>query len=213
MENDPSIPNDEWHRLISEMYGEVYSVVEGAGMRHFESEQTITAIGSTSYALPTDHLATIEVARVLDASGHRGRLRRLSVQERSRWIGQTGDALCYELNGSSLTLYPKPSTGTYSHLYMPQAPDLSTAADNTVVDLVCPDGEGFLIWGVVVKAKAKSESDVQLAMAEREAHRERFTEWCALRAFNDSPRPYVDRSGYDGGFDFYDPSSYRVNRP
>jgi hypothetical protein len=213
-EGDPQIDTNEWNRLISEMNGELYSVVEAAGMRYFESEQTITATGAASYAVPSDHFATIDVEWVYDAAGHRRRLRRLNVQERARWSGATGDAHYWELAGQSLFLYPAPSSGTYKHLYMPQAPDLSLAADNTNVDLVAPDGEAFLIYGVMVKALAKSEGDVQLAMAERDAARERFVYYCAIRSFNDAPRPNDGGAmGYGGGGDSWNPASFRWNPP
>lgn len=213
-EGDPQIDPNEWNRLISEMYGEVYSVVEGTGMRHFENEQTITATGAASYSIPTDHLATIDVEWVYDTAGHRRRLRRLNVQERARWEGATGDARRYELAGQNLFLYPLPSSGTYKHLYMPQAPDLSTALDATSIDLVAADGESFLIYGVAVKALFKSESwsAMQAAAGERDAARARFEEWCSLRSFNDRPTPYVD-SGSDYDYERWGQASYRWNPP
>ena len=215
-ETDAHISDAEWNRLISEMYGEIFSVVENAGMRHFESTQTLNTTGGASFALPYDHLATIDVEFVWDpVNNMRRRLRRMNVQERTRWMGLQGDARRYELAGQNLTLYPTPPTGsTYVHTYMPQAPDLSTAPDNTMVDLVSAEGEGFLMWGVAVKALAKSESTTELAMMEREAARERFATWCSLRSFNDAPRPFVDTGdGFEEMGDPWNPASFLWNPP
>jgi len=190
LENDNHITTAEWKGLISEMNGELQLLVAETGMRYFETEATITATGAASYTLPSDHLATIGVAFVLDAAGRRRWLDELMVQERTAVIGQTGEAYFYELTAQTIILYPKPTSGSYPHLYIAQPPDLSGAADGTNVDVVTPDGEAFLIWGVAVKALAKSESDVRLAMAERDAARERLRNWAQLRSFN-TPRRRV----------------------
>lgn len=202
-ENDDSISIPEWNALISEKYGELYSEVEKTGMRHFESVQTITATGAASYTVNADHLSTIVVQRVLDAQGHVCELEELMMQEETRWAGQTGDAVAYTIIGDQLTLYPAPPTGTYRLRYMPQAPDLSTAADSTQVDLVNADGEAFLIYGVAVAAKDKGEADAQLALKLSEAARDRFIDWCRLKAFTQPRRPIVRRS-VNGMFDSND---------
>jgi hypothetical protein len=183
LENDGHIAAGEWKALVSEMYGELQLLVAETGMRYFETEATITANGSASYALPSDHLATIGVDYVQDAAGTRRTLQEIMVQERSAVLGRTGEAFMFAIVGQTLELYPRPSGGTYKHLYIPQPPDLAGASDSADVDVVTPDGEAFLIWGVAVKALAKSESDVRLAMAEREAARERLRNWAQLRSF------------------------------
>lgn len=193
-ENDPSIATPEWNMLISEQYGDLYSEVEKTGMRYFESTFAITANGATSYAVPTDHLATLGLDRITDSVGSRITLDEMMSQERTRWSGQVGDAQTYAVIGSSIFLFPRPTSGSYELLYMPQAPDLSTSADSTSIDVVNADGEAFLIWGVTIKALSKSEADVQVAMAEREAARARFVDWCAMRAFSQPRRPIVRRS-------------------
>lgn len=217
MENNALIATDEWGRLISEMYGELYSLVEKSGMRYFETEATVTATGAASYALPSDHLATIDVSRVTDTAGHRIPLRRLMVQERNRWIGALGDARKYELAGQNLVLYPLPSTGTYKHLYMPQSPDLSTAIDSTSIDVVQADGEAYLIWGVAAKALSKPESEaLAYADVQRDKARDRFVEWCAMRAFNDGSRVVTDWGTEDDYGDengAWNPASFRWNPP
>lgn len=212
-EGDPSISIPEWNALISEQYGDLYSEVEKTGMRYFESTSTITANGAASYAVPADHLATLGIDRITDSVGSRTTLDEMMSPERVRWAGQVGDAQSYAIVGQLVYLFPKPATGTYELLYMPQAPDLSTAADSTMVDVVQADGEAFLIWGVVVKARDKSEADVRTAMAEREAARVRFVDWAILRAFTQPRRPIVRLSrnedlGAGGWGDSDDPGGW-----
>jgi len=193
-EGDPSISIPEWNALISEQYGDLYSEVEKTGMRYFESTFAFTATGAASYAVPVDHLATLGIDRITDSVGSRVTLDEMMSPERTRWAGQIGDAQSYAIVGQLIYLFPKPPSGSYELLYMPQAPDLSTAADSTSIDVVQADGEAFLIWGVAVKALTKSESDVRMHMAEREAARVRFVDWAILKAFVQPRRPIVRRS-------------------
>jgi hypothetical protein len=107
------------------------------------------------------------------------------------WSGQTGDAIAYSVVGQNVVLFPKPSTGTYIHIYVPQAPDISSLADTSTIDVVTNDGEAFLIWGVAVKALGKRKQDPSLAMAERDAAEKRFYEDAQLRAFANPRRRVI----------------------
>lgn len=185
-ENDPHISDTEWNELINEQYGDLFLSVANTGLRYFEAFSTINATGAASYAEPTDLLSVVSIDKV-NTDGTRYGLRELMVQERNRFAGQTGDALYYALSDDDIFLYPKPASGTYEMTYIPQSTDVSAYTDVDLLDVVTPDGEAFLIWGVAVKALAKSESDVMLAIQEREAARARLVEWATLRCFN-SPR-------------------------
>lgn len=197
MEVNSPIQIPEWKALISEQYGQIYGLVVKAGYRYFEATQTITANGATSYALPTDHDETIGIDRTLDANGRKIQLSEFMVQERNVWSGQTGDAVAYSLVAQTIVLFPRPLTGTYTHVYVPQSPDISALADTSTVDLVTADGEAFLIWGVAVKALAKTESDVRVAMQERDAAMERFAEDVTLRALVNPRRRIVQATPSD----------------
>jgi hypothetical protein len=188
-ENDDHIASAEWKSIISEAYGELCTEVSGTGLRYFETSYSFPADGSTSYDEPAAHLSTVAVTRV-DSSGREWPLDELMHQEEAYLRSQTGDARYWTLVDDQLFLYPKPSSGTYCWYYIPQPTDLASYADADIVDVVSPHGEAFLIWSVVVKAKAKSEEDVRLAVQEREAARARLIEWATLRAL-ESRRPFV----------------------
>lgn len=198
MEGDGFIPSTEWKQLISEQYGHIFSTVVKAGLRHFESTQTITASGAASYSLPSDHDETIGVDRVVDAtSGRKIELGELQIEERTRFSGITGDAIGYSIVGQAVVLFPQPSSGTYLHVYVPQAPDVSALADTGTIDVVTADGEAFLYWGVAVKAMGKKRQDPTLAMAERDAAEKRFAEDVQMRALTNPRRRVVKRTSLD----------------
>ena len=201
MEKNSPIQIPEWKALISEQYGQMYSIVVKSGLRYFETTATITISGAASYALPTDHDETIGIDRV-DASGYKYQLGELMVQERNAWAAQTGDAVAYSLVAQNIVLFPRPLTGTYQHVYVAQSPDISALADSSTVDLVTADGEAFLIWGVAVKALAKTESFTDLAIAERNEAMARFTDDVGSRALVNPRRRIVMRSPADWNDDY-----------
>ncbi len=192
MENQESISTTEWKHMISTAYGELFSHVAETGLRYFEATETITATGATSYNEPAAMLSTVGVEFVVNAQGERRNLRELMPQERNIFRGLTGEAVAYELADDQLYLHPNPSSGTYKWIYVPQPPDLSAEVDATNVDVVTPDGEGFLIWAVAVLAKEKEGTDSSFAIAERERCRERVIQWATLRAMHDARRKMVD---------------------
>lgn len=196
-EGDEHISTAEWKSLISEQYGELFETVSGAGLRYFETVHSITADGSDSYDEPADHGKTVGLDRVA-TDGTRTSLRPLMTQERQRYGGLTGDAREYAIVDDQIFLYPKPSTGTYQLLYVPQSPDLSELDDSELIDVVCPHGEAFLLWGVAVKALSKSEGDLRAAMAERDRCQQGLLSWALERDANEPRRRVLDTEYMDG---------------
>ena len=179
-EGESHISDPEWKALISEQYGELAQIIVDGGGRYFETESTIAATGAASYTEPSDILHILEITRV-DGS-YRRRLDELMLQERAGVMGLTGTAAFWEFSDDQIILYPKPSSGTYKCLYIPQPPDLSAYADGDLVDVACPAGERFLIWSVARTAKDKSESGYALCEREAEKAREGLQAWAATRA-------------------------------
>jgi len=203
---------NEWKEMISEVYGELHAAVAGTGARYFETEATITATGASSYALPSDHLSTIGVDRVVDSAGRRQSLCELMVQERDIFLGQTGEAWLFAFTGTNIALYPTPTTGTYKHIYVPQPTDYSAASNSTSVDLINNDGYKFVVWGVASIAMHKGDDNQQRAMMERDAARERLVEWAVLRALTMPKRRQVTELDLRRGGDFLSPADWRITR-
>lgn len=214
-EGDAALTTPEWKALISEQYAHLYAIVVKAGMRYWESTYSIPVNGAASYALPVDFDEYIGVDRTLDATaGRTTELGELMVQERNRFSGQTGDAVAFAIVGQNIVLYPRPSSGTYTLVYVPQAPSLRAYADTATFDVVTGDGEAFLIHGVAVKAKLKLKEDASADILERDRAEQRFAEDVQRRALINPRRrvimrPVIDDALY--GDDPYsdDPASWR----
>lgn len=208
LENNGHIEDPEWRALISEVYGEAYGIAARGGSRYFESEYTITATGAASYDEPDDHLYSLALDRVVNTTtGERRACREIMLQERAPLIGRTGEAGFWEHADDQIRLYPKPSSGSYVFVYVPQAPDLSDYADADIVDVITPDGEAFVLWGTAVLAHAKGETSAVLALQRQEAARDRLEAWAAERALANPRRQIIDDSPLPG--EFVNPAMWR----
>lgn len=200
MENDGLIPRNEWATLVSEAYGELYSIVFECGNEYFEYTETLTTDGTNVLDEIADHLSTVELTYLVNGTttGPRKDLRPAEAQERSRLSGRSGPPEYFALVDDKIYLYPTPASGTVLELrYVAQPPELvEIESDQSVLaDVVTPDGLTFLIYCAIVKAQIKAEIDTSAAVAEREAARARFTESAILRAMNTGHHRIVDRHG------------------
>lgn len=197
MENGGAVNDaDEFAELLSTQYAELYGLVVESGHRYFETSAIVVTDGVDNlFALPQNHLSTIGVDFLIagTSSGPRRRLREWMVQERNIASGITGPAQGYSLAGQNLALFPRPPSGqSYEHIYIPQPDDLTAYDDEDEIDVVTPDGEAFLIWGVAVQALAKEESDTSVAERREAQARERVIDWAIKRALNEHRRLIVD---------------------
>lgn len=199
LQNQDSPSTADWKGEIHLAYAELYGELARPGVNLFDTEAVIATDGGATYALPSGHLATIGVDYVVDAQGTRRQLVELEVQERNWGSGQTGtEAVAFRQSGSNLILHPLPPTGQeYRHVYIPDPPDLSAAADGTTIEMATLDGENFLIWWVTAVVKGTIGQDAREAREEREAARERVQLWVAQRVFN-SGRKRIVMDEFDG---------------
>lgn len=192
LEHDDHIEHPERLSLISEVYGELFEIVADAGGRYFETRETLVTDGTNVLAEPYDVLSVMGLWQV-EASGKRHIVKPMQPHEVTKWGGQRGQrAVCYEHVDAEILLYAQPPAGqNYELRFIPQAPDLSTFASNQCVDLVCAAGEAFMKWGYALVALAKSESDVRLAMTQKEHFAKKLKEWAVNRALVDPKPRYV----------------------
>lgn len=181
-ENDESVETSEWKALVSEYYGELHKIVVEKGASYFETDATITANGAASYSLPAAHMTTLVVRYVMDAAGREAKLQREVIQRRHMWSGLTGTARKYWLAGDQIVLAPRPSSGTYKHLYVPQPTDLSDSSDGTSVDVINMDGEKLILWGVASVVLHKGSSSQERAMLEHDKAYRELEYWASQRA-------------------------------
>jgi hypothetical protein len=196
MVGDDSIARAEWLSYASEIYGEMLSEASALEFGLLEASTSISITGAASYAEPASHDSTVRVVQVL-SDGTERELRELQQHEAADFAGRTGDAFGWLHIDNALQLLPSPTTGTYKWYYLAQPDDLSSNADGDNIDVLCPAGEAFLIWGVAVLAKAKGGKDVSLAMAQRERAREQLQLWAANRNQTDvrTRGPVADEDG------------------
>jgi hypothetical protein len=182
-EGDSNVEGPEVKSIISEYYGELHALVSDKGARYFETEATLDL---NNLALPSDHLSTIGVDLVL--SGTTGPRRPvwgpIGPQERTYLIGSSsgGPAYFWAEEGTSLALYPTPTSGTYKHLYVPQPTDLSTAADSTSVDLINIYGQRLVIWGVASVIQHRGSASQERSLAEYKRAVDAVEYWACQRA-------------------------------
>jgi hypothetical protein len=208
-EPDGHVDTDEWKELIAEHYGELHAAVVGTGARVFEAEADITANGAASYPLPAAHYSTVGVDLVVDAAGARRDLDELMVQERTLFAGATGTALYWSFTGTSIALYPKPSSGTYKHLYVPQPTDYSTVGNGTEIDFLCIFGLKFVVWGVASVVLHKGDDNQLRAIDERDRAMAKLVEWGVLRALTQPKRRQVNGDDIQR----LSPADWRLTRP
>ncbi len=94
LENDDHIDPEEWLELVSEAYGELFSIVAGTGLRYFETAATLVTDGAAYVDEPTNHMSTMGLWYV-PTSGSRRRLTPIMSQELERY--QPGDKITMEI--------------------------------------------------------------------------------------------------------------------
>lgn len=117
----------ETDRLINVAYKELYALLVQSGLHRAETVQSITADGSTSYALNADRFAILGVYRV-DDGGNRHYLKRHDHRTRPN-TSINGYAGSYRVVGGSIEFNPIPNSQTYEVLYVPVPSDLADDTD------------------------------------------------------------------------------------
>lgn len=186
--NGEQLDTAEWKAHISTHYGRIHSVVSDTAAWCFKTEATINL---ANLALPSDHKSTIGVDFVLDSAGRRRELPELMAQERNIFRSTTGEARAWSFSGTSLELWPTPTTGTYKHLYVPQPARYNTSADSTSIDFLTSDGYEAVMWGAASVALHRAESAQQRAMGEAAQALVRLKAWAVARALTQPKRRII----------------------
>jgi hypothetical protein len=198
-ENDGHVTDSFLKGQIHTLYGQLWGTVVETGLRYFETSVSLVSDGTNVLEEPDDQFSYVGLDYV-QADGRRFEVFEVMAQERTlvRQPHLSGTrARYFELVDDQYKLYPTPPTGqTYELLYIPHAPDLTAASDALLVDVVTPDGEAFLTYGVAVMVLARKDQDPRLMQAEREAAKQRLSEWAAMRAFH-QPRRQIVQSDID----------------
>ncbi len=159
MENSDFVTDAEWRAYLSASYARLYNRLANAGLAPVESTQSITGTGVATYSLPTDWLGTIRID-YLESGSRPVPLVKMSTRNEHEWdTGQAASQACaYRIAKPNIKLLPKPSGGTYRHLYIPVPADLDD--DTDTVDGVS-GWEDLLVIEAAIAAKMKEESSTE----------------------------------------------------
>ena len=199
-ESDDHITDAFLQTHLATIYGALWGAVCETGYRYFETRASLVSDGSNVLPEPAALFAHVGLD-FIDPSGIRYELYEIMAQERTTvaqpWVTGTRPRY-FELIDDEFRIYPTPPSGSnFELLYIPQPPDLTDAAPTDLVDVVTPDGEAFLTYGVSLLVNARKEQDPALMTAEREAARQRLVDWASMRAFHQPRRQVVQSSDWD----------------
>jgi hypothetical protein len=155
------VTDAEINDLISTAYKELYALLVSKSLNRAETAVGITITGAASYALPTDFFALIGIYRTVGED----QIPLDRFPDKFRPGTRTGDATMYRIQGSTTVLYPKPTAGTYTMLYVPAPAALTVDAD-TVNGVV--GWEEFLVVDAAICILEKEESDTSKLEFKRE---------------------------------------------
>jgi hypothetical protein len=185
-EGDLQVESPEYKALISEAYGEIHALVTEKGAWYFRTEATIDL---NNLALPSDHLTTIGIDFILNGTTgpRRPVLGPIPPQLRTYFVGLSSGApaAVWDIEGSSLALYPAPTSGTYKHIYVPQPTDYSTSADTQSIDFINIYGYTYTLWRVASILRDKGSEAQDRAIAEAERSKDQLEYWACLRAITE----------------------------
>jgi hypothetical protein len=201
LENDPHVAAAEIKERLSASYGKYYAKLVKAGMGLAgETTQAIAMDGvAQTAALPADHFATLRVDYAIDSSRWEP-LDELDVRE-IHLLPNSGSWACgYRLVGQTITFYPLPAAGTYRHVYVPAAADLTT--DGQTVDGVS-GWERALVVDAAIECLLKQGRDqtvLQTLLRERDIIDARIDEEASMRSLTQHRR-IIPRSRLRRGYD------------
>jgi hypothetical protein len=170
-------PDSELNGYINRSYKELYGLLARHSLVRDEKVQTITADGSASYAAPTDHFATLAFFYETDEAyiplhRHTFRDRPMGAAKSIEGYGQAYRVT--KLAGTkTLELYPRPSSGTYLHVYVPVPATL--VADDDAVDGTM-GWEEYIVIDVAIKCLRKEGSSTGELRADKAEIKARIEE-------------------------------------
>jgi len=187
MVNSSFVTDSELNGYASASYAELYDLLIQSGLVYFTpGNQTITATGAETYALPSDYYGTVGVSRL--TGGDYVPLAEYMITERHKYENRSGDATMYSPQGSNISILPAPASGTYRHIYIPAPADLTS--DSDTVDGVS-GWEEHIVVDAARKMLQKEESDVRTLVADLMRLKERIEEAAQNRAWA-TPRRITD---------------------
>jgi hypothetical protein len=204
MENSDFVSDSELTTHVNNSGCELHECLVTADI-YSVATQTLTITGAESYSLDAAFFRVLQVVRV--DGDTLIPLRQIDVRQRTNFLtNEQPDAGAWLLMGSSIYLYPKPSSGTYKVLYIPQWTALSSGSDSVTI----PNGwDEYIVVDCAIKCLAKEESGTDHLQAERDRLLERIYAAAHHRQWADPAQvQLIDEYEYAA-----DPADYFPRRP
>lgn len=193
------VTDTELTQLINTAYNELYGLLVTKSLHRAETTYNVVTDGSAGYTVPVDFFGLIGVYRTEGED----KIPLERFPDKFRPGTRTGDATMYRISGSTLVLYPNPSSGTYELVYIPVPAELS--ADDDTLDGVL-GWEEFVVLEAAICCLEKEESDTAkleykrdriLKRIQDEAAAVEFTETARVESVRALDREYRDPSDAD----------------
>lgn len=172
---------EDFYDLLIEAWGNDYV---------FEEYSFSTTPNVKDYALPDDYYKFVGLDYV-DSSGRVYPCKRFLFREREKYNNQSsgnnqGYNLRYRLLGNNIRLLPMPTSAFTMLLYYIPVP--TVPIKNTDSFDFIQGWEDFVVWDCVIKCLSKEESDVTVAMTERNKVEEKIMKMRENRDANEADR-------------------------
>lgn len=192
-ENSTVFTAAQWLQWLSSSIAEHHADFVATGMGYVMTSATITATGAASYALPSDHFATMKVDQI-DGSFYLP-LEHISELDTHRFEGGSQPAQAWftrpgNIGGAgTIVLLPLPTSGTYRHTYATTIAEVTSAGTALSFDR---GFERIVVLDMAIWAKMKEEVAHGDLVRERDRLQAKFEEVLALVNYGDAPS-LVDR--------------------
>lgn len=156
-------PNSEVNQYINDSYAELWAILMRHSLLPIEATTTITANGSTSYALPADYFGVKYVFRneeyPVRLKSHQGYLKPFGIS-----FPDTGAAYSYRTVKRSISgvlsdhieFVPTPTSDTYTVVYFPTPALLSADSDELIGIL---GWDEYIVNDVAIKMLARENTE------------------------------------------------------
>lgn len=209
MENSSFVSDAEWNDYADESASELFDLLLATDEKAYQSSATINVVsGTQQYALPSTFYKVMGVF-IIELGQRILSLERFTAHDLGyeggvygiHNLAQSGRPYAYEVIGSNIWFYPKPSGNhTVELLFVPQYTRFTSDAA-TLPYPVVNGWEEFVSLGMAIKARIKEESDVSALQLQKQMCADRIRRMALRDNFNS--RVIRDRYGVSTRFRRY----------
>ncbi len=187
--NSDFVTDAEITQLLNCSYNELYGLLVTKSLHRQETSYVLTLTGAAEYAMPSDFFALIGAYRTV--GDDMVPLERFP--DKFQPGTRSGDAMMYRVHGTRLVLYPIPSSGTYTVVYIP-LPGVMTDGTDTMDGVL--GWEEFVVIDTAIQVLDKEESNTMHLEVKRDRILRRINDESQAVEFTETPRILNVRDGW-----------------